>query len=119
MSTSLKLQRCATCGKTQYPPRELCSSCLADNLEWTIASATGTILAITQLHHTYDPSFHTQRPITVAQVHVDYGPTVICFLAATCAAGERVHIMADTDAAGRTVLTAATQPLAAVAAPPR
>ncbi len=115
MTSTLQLQRCTACGHTQYPPRELCSACLADTLEWTAAPASGTVLAITELHHTHEPSFHTQRPITVALVHLDSGPTAVCFIAATSAAGDRVQITAATDAAGRTVLTAAAQPHAAAA----
>ena len=102
-----RFQRCATCGRTQYPPRELCSACLADTLEWTSTSTTGTVLAITELHHTHEPSFHTQRPIVVALVHLDAGPTAVCFLTTPCTAGACVHITATTDAAGRCVLIAA------------
>ncbi len=116
---TLPLQRCTTCGRTQYPPRELCSACLADTLEWTSASTAGTVLAITELHHTHEPSFHMQRPISVALIHLDSGPTAVCFLTAPCTAGAHVDITAATDAAGRTVLTAAAQPPAAEATPPR
>jgi uncharacterized OB-fold protein len=116
MTSILQLQRCTTCGKIQYPPRELCSACLTDTLEWTAAPATGTVLAITELHHTHEPSFYTQQPITVALVHLDSGPTVVCFIDALCAAGDRVHIAASIDTAGRAVLTAAAQPPAAAVA---
>ena len=116
-AATFDLQRCTTCGRTQYPPRELCSTCLADTLEWTGASTTGTILAVTELHHTHDPSSHTQRPIAVALVHLDSGPTAVCFLTASYIAGAHVQITATTDAAGRTVLIAEAPPPAAAAAP--
>jgi len=114
---TLHLQRCTACGRTHYPPRELCSVCLADTLEWTAVDTTGTVLASTELHHTHEPSVHTQRPITVALVQLDAGPTAVCFLATPCPAGAHVRITATTDAAGRAVLTAAAQPPAAEAAP--
>jgi uncharacterized OB-fold protein len=119
MTSTLQLQHCTTCGHTQYPSRQLCSTCLADTLEQTAAPATGTVLAITELHHTHEPSFHKQRPITVALVHLDAGPTAVCFITASCAAGDRVHVTAATDAAGRAVLTAAAPPPAEAAAPPQ
>ena len=119
MISTPQLQRCTTCGKTQYPPRELCSSCLADTLEWTTTPATGMVLAITELHHSHQPSFHTQRPIAVALVQLTSGPTAVCFVATPCTAGDHVHLTAAIDAAGRTVLTAVAQPPAAAAELPR
>ena len=35
-----ELQVCTRCGRTQYPPREACHACLADDLDWR--EQTGT-----------------------------------------------------------------------------
>jgi uncharacterized protein len=119
MTSTLRLQRCTACGKSQYPPRELWSSCLADTLDWTEGPATGTVLAVAELHHTHELPFHTQQPIAVALVHLDSGPTAVCFITAPFAAGDHVQVTAATDAAGRTVLTAAAQLPATAAGPSR
>ena len=52
------LQRCAACGRVQYPPRELCGVCLSDALEWQESeSVEADLLAATVLHHSHDPVF--------------------------------------------------------------
>ena len=51
----LALQQCTGCGTVQYPPRELCSACLADALEWRATDGeAGEVLATTLLHHSHD-----------------------------------------------------------------
>ena len=35
----IRMQRCAACGATQYPPREVCRVCLADGLVWESADS--------------------------------------------------------------------------------
>jgi uncharacterized OB-fold protein len=107
----LALQRCVTCGTLQYPPRELCSACLADQLEWrTSDTEAGEVLASTVLHHSHDATFGAALPIRVGLVRLDPGPTVVCFLTEGCDAGTRIRITAGNDAAGRAVLTAAPVP---------
>lgn len=105
---TLALQRCVTCGTVQYPPRELCSACLSDRLEWRTADTeAGEVLAATVLHHSHDAALRATLPIHVGLVRLDPGPTVVCFLTEGCDAGTRVGITAGSDAAGRAVLTAA------------
>lgn len=106
----LRLQRCITCSTLQYPPRELCSSCLADTLEYQDSCGRGEVLAITGLHHSHEPEFHARLPLHVGLVRLNAGPTSVCFLAANCTAGTRVQVTASNDPAGRLVLTAASMP---------
>jgi uncharacterized OB-fold protein len=107
----LALQRCIKCGTAQYPPRELCSSCLADQLEWRTTDAEGgEVLASAVLHHSHEAAFMGDLPLRVGLVQLDAGPIIVCFLAAGCDAGNRVRITARNDAAGRTVLTATPAP---------
>jgi uncharacterized OB-fold protein len=107
----LALQRCTKCGSVQYPPRELCSSCLADQLEWRTTDAEGgEVLASAALHHSHEAAFRGDLPLRVGLVRLDAGPTFVCFLAAGCDAGTRVGITARNDASGRTVLTATPVP---------
>jgi uncharacterized OB-fold protein len=104
----LALQRCTACGAVQYPPRELCLSCLADALEWRVSDhEPGKVLATTTLHHSHDPQFRSRLPLRVGLVRLDAGPTTVCFLAEDCGTGTRVVVSAETDDADRAVLTAA------------
>ena len=101
------LQRCSTCGAAQYPPRELCSTCLRDTLEWHVSTdECGELLATTMLHHSHDPSFRARLPLRVGLVRLDTGATTVCFLCEGCSAGTRVRVSASNDAAGRAILAA-------------
>jgi uncharacterized OB-fold protein len=106
--SNVALQHCTRCGTIQYPPRELCVACLADQLEWRVApSETGELLANTLLHHSHVEEFRSALPLHVGLVRLDAGPSVICFLATGCHAGRRVRVTAHNDADGRPVLSAA------------
>jgi uncharacterized protein len=99
------LQRCTSCAKVQYPPRELCVACLSDSLQWLDATTqAGVILATTTLHHSHDPALSTRLPLKIALVHLDAGPTVVSFLTGTPTPGSRVHITAQRDTTGRLIL---------------
>jgi uncharacterized OB-fold protein len=103
------LQRCTSCGTAQYPPRELCAACLSDSLQWLdAATQTGVVLAITSLHHSHDPAFHTKLPLQVALVQLDAGATVVCFLTGGPTPGARVNITAQQDKTGRLTLSASS-----------
>jgi uncharacterized OB-fold protein len=103
----LALQRCLACGAVQYPPRELCGSCLADALEWCVSdSEPGEVLAATRLYHSHDAQFRSRLPLSVGLVRLDAGPACVCFLVAGCGAGTHVAVSARADDAGRAVLTA-------------
>jgi uncharacterized OB-fold protein len=107
----LALQCCIECETTQYPPRELCATCLADRLEWHVTDAEyGEVLAETTLCHSHEAAFRDRLPLRVALVRLAAGPAVVCFLKDNCAAGTRVRITASADVAGRAVLTAMATP---------
>ncbi len=103
----LALQHCTACGTVQYPPRELCSVCLADRLEWRVTDAEGgKVLATTTLHRSHEAAFRDALPLHAGLVRLDAGPAVVCFLAEGCDAGTRVRITARNNGGGRAVLTA-------------
>ncbi len=98
------LQRCAACGAGQYPPRELCRSCLSDDLKWSVSgAASGELLARAEVHHSFEPG--TRLPQPVGLVRLGPGMTAVCFLDDGVAPGP-VTVRAALDAAGRAVLTA-------------
>lgn len=116
----LALQRCVKCGAVQYPPRELCSTCLADQLELCTTDAeVGEVLASAELHHSHDAAFREVLPLRVGLVRLDAGPTVVSFLAAGCDAGTRVQITASNDTGSRAVLTAMPVPFLPLGQPER
>jgi uncharacterized OB-fold protein len=107
----LALQRCTVCGTVQYPPRELCSACLTDQLEWRVTDAAGgEVLAATALHSSHEAAFRDVLPLRVGLVRLDPGPTVICFLPDGGDAGTRVRVTARNDDGGHAVLTARPMP---------
>lgn len=102
----LALQRCADCGAHQYPPRELCASCLSDCLEWRVTDREpGEVLATTTLHHSHDVAFRTRLPLAIALVRLQCGPIIVCF-APDAAPGQRVQVTVALDVQGRPILTA-------------
>ncbi|HEX4260357.1 MAG TPA: zinc ribbon domain-containing protein [Acetobacteraceae bacterium] len=103
----LALQRCADCGRVQYPPREVCAACLGDALEWEeAASAEADLLAETTLHHSHDPAFAEALPLRVGLARLAAGAVAITFLDADCTPGCRARVSARLDAAGRAILHA-------------
>jgi uncharacterized OB-fold protein len=107
----LALQHCTACGTVQYPPRELCSVCLADHLEWRVTDAEGgEVLAATTLHRSHEAAFRDDLPLRAGLVRLDAGPTVVCFLPDDGNAGTRVRITARNDDYSHAVLTARPVP---------
>ncbi|HSU05936.1 MAG TPA: zinc ribbon domain-containing protein [Acetobacteraceae bacterium] len=106
--TRLLLQRCATCGMAQYPPRENCVACLSDRLAWdSAAEFPGTVVARITLYHSFEPHFRPRLPLSVGLVQFDAGPVAICFLASAANPGDRVQVREQHDEVGHPVLEAA------------
>lgn len=82
VSGELVLQQCANCSAVQYPPREVCSTCLSDQLEWQSQSTLGQVLSVSQLHHSLEPVFQENLPWTLASVKLQCGPVVLAQLPA-------------------------------------
>ncbi len=123
----LAMQHCFACGAVQYPPRELCATCLSDTLDWHVRdSAEGQVLASAELQHSHESAFRDRLPLQIGLVLLDAGPTVVCFLTDCCSAGTRVSVTAYLDSEERAVLSAravitpdANPPRAAAAAQSR
>ena len=102
-SGRLALQRCEACGVRQYPPREICGTCLSDALAWDIVeNASGDLLASASLQHSFLPE--TPLPQRVGLVRVGE-VSLVCFVTGN-AIGGPVTVTAALDASGRAVLTA-------------
>lgn len=69
----LTVQRCAACGRTQFPPRVLCSHCHADDLGWIVAAGRGRIHSCTVVHRAPGPAFLADMPYVLALIDLDEG----------------------------------------------
>ena len=104
-----ELQRCGECGQFQWPPREICSACWSDILEWTSADRTATIIASTVLHVSLERFFRERLPWRVGMVKLAAGPVAYAHLHEKSEEGSRVKIEVRIDYAGRAILIAAPE----------
>jgi uncharacterized OB-fold protein len=69
----LVLQRCASCGTVQHKPRGVCATCLAGDLEYFVASGTGTVYTYTVTNQNQATGFAEACPYVMAYVDLDEG----------------------------------------------
>ncbi len=70
----LLVQRCGGCGVLRFPPRELCSGCLATDATWVEVSGRGEIYSFNIMHQVYHPGFAADVPYAVVVVKLAEGP---------------------------------------------
>jgi uncharacterized OB-fold protein len=73
----LAVQRCAGCGLHRFPPRELCSGCLATESNWVDVSGRGEVFSYNVMHQIYHPAFAAEVPYAVVVVKLAEGPKMI------------------------------------------
>ncbi|MBV1852614.1 Zn-ribbon domain-containing OB-fold protein [Catellatospora tritici] len=71
----LAVQRCATCGLVQLPPRLLCTGCGGDELTLAPAGRRGVVDSYTVVHRAPVPDVAV--PYTVARVRLVDGPILL------------------------------------------
>jgi NAD(P)-dependent dehydrogenase (short-subunit alcohol dehydrogenase family)/uncharacterized OB-fold protein len=102
-----ELQVCRDCGATQYPPREACSACLSQRLDWRAQNGLGELISDTTLRHSNEVYYRDRMPWRLGVVRLDCGPIVITHLHGDCApAPSRVRVQASLDRAGQAALFA-------------
>lgn len=100
-----ELQVCRDCGAVQYPPREVCGSCLSARLDWREQSGAGQLLSTTTLEHSNDLYFSERLPWRLGMVQLDAGPALMVYLHSGVGnAPERVRVGVRLDRAGQAVL---------------
>ena len=104
----LVVQRCTDCGALRFPPRELCSSCLATKASWAEVSGRGTIFSFNVMHQVYHPAFATEVPYAVVVVQLAEGPKLISNLV-DCPV-EEIHIGMPVEVVFERVSPAVTLP---------
>lgn len=84
LACALSLQKCSECENTNYPPREVCESCLSDQLLWKPADTSGRLLQAVELHHSLWEFFKRRMKKNtwpIASVRLAAGPVVFAHLA--------------------------------------
>jgi NAD(P)-dependent dehydrogenase (short-subunit alcohol dehydrogenase family)/uncharacterized OB-fold protein len=101
------LQVCRDCGAVQYPPREVCRSCLSHRLIWRPQEEKGELLTETTLRAAQELYFRERLPWRIGLVRLDAGVNLVAYLhAGVGAAPCRVRVEPALDRAGQAALIA-------------
>lgn len=100
------LQVCSACQTVQYPPRDVCSHCLHDDLPWQPVPNGAVVVASSTLHHSNEPYFQAQLPWRIGTVKLDCGPVAIVHLKEHLKTDDRAALSLELDSAGVGVLVA-------------
>ena len=73
----LVVQRCKGCGTHRFPARDLCSRCLAREVEWVPVSGRGTVFSFAVMHQVYHPGFADEVPYAVVLVELEEGARLL------------------------------------------
>ena len=100
------LQRCTTCDKVCYPPREACPNCLSMGLDWQDMPTGGKLIAETTIRTSTNSYFRERTPWRTGTVMLDAGIAVLAHIHADVDPGGRVEMIARTDKSGKGVMMA-------------
>jgi uncharacterized protein len=112
----LRVQRCAQCSATRFPPGEFCPVCHSPQARWVTLPGTGTVQSFVVVHRAFDPAFGADVPYVVGLVRLDATrPPVVLPGNVRCAdAGEirvGLPVIADFEDLGEGVAMAAFRPV--------
>jgi hypothetical protein len=71
----LLIQECASCGRRQHPPRNVCTGCGTPDPDWIQASGAAAVDAWTVVHRA--PGAGIPVPYIVARVRLAEGPLLL------------------------------------------
>jgi uncharacterized OB-fold protein len=69
----LLIQRCGSCDRHQFYPRQVCVHCGSADVEWTEASGRGTVHTFTVIHQQGMPGWRDETPYVAAVIDLDEG----------------------------------------------
>jgi NAD(P)-dependent dehydrogenase (short-subunit alcohol dehydrogenase family)/uncharacterized OB-fold protein len=99
------LQVCRDCSAVQYPPREVCRTCLSHRLIWQPQDGKGELLTDTTLRTAQELYFRERLPWRTGIVRLDTGVNVVGYVHADVGAAPcRVRVEAALDRAGQAAL---------------
>jgi len=103
----LTYQVCRSCEGVVFYPRNRCSHCLSDALEWRESRGIGTVYSKTLVHRAPDPRLSSQVPYAVALIDLDEGFRMLSRLIGADAnavqIGARAQVKFAPDPDGRTL----------------
>jgi uncharacterized protein len=67
----LLVQRCASCGSFQSPPRLMCRTCRGSEFEWQESKGNGRVYSYTIAYHPGSPALRDEVPYVVVVVQLD------------------------------------------------
>src|SRR5882762_11811651 len=73
----LLLQWCKTCEQAIHYPREVCPTCLGDELEWRESPGQGEIYAFNVMHRPGNRGMADRVPYVIALVTLDEGVRMV------------------------------------------
>jgi uncharacterized OB-fold protein len=89
-----------------YPIRELCGACLADDLHWQALDGEGSVQSLTELHYSLEEDYARHLPWRVASVKLDCGPVALAHLEPGASLQDRVTLRIMSDRHGNLMLVA-------------
>ncbi|MEN5066477.1 Zn-ribbon domain-containing OB-fold protein [Achromobacter aegrifaciens] len=69
----LVIQQCACCKTRQFYPREFCTTCLSDSIEWIDSAGLGTVYTYTVNRRPSNAALSEKVPYVVAMIDLDEG----------------------------------------------
>jgi uncharacterized protein len=88
----LVVQRCATCGYYNHPPRNLCDACLSQELRFEPVTGRGRIHTFTVMHQRDVPGFESEAPFIDIVVELEEQPMLLMVSNLTISEHDRVRI---------------------------
>jgi len=86
----LLIQRCSNCGVLQFYPRNVCTSCASNSLDWVTASGHGKVLSWTIVRRAVSAAYADDVPYVIALIKLQEG--VVMMSKVVGCAPESVHI---------------------------
>jgi 3-oxo-4,17-pregnadiene-20-carboxyl-CoA hydratase alpha subunit len=71
------IQRCRSCARWAFFPRNACPGCLSDDLEWVEPSGRGELVSFSVVERPHHPAFYDQVPIVFAAIRLQEGPVML------------------------------------------
>ena len=75
-SGELTLQACASCGRVQHPPEEVCHACGGELFVGRVVAPTGVVHSYTVVHHPVNKALAQHVPYAVVLVALDELPHI-------------------------------------------
>lgn len=99
-------EKCVDCHTLTYPPQGFCHSCLSENTAPIEMPASGWIMAVSRLHHSFEEEIKPLLPLSIVAVDMGSGCVVFALTGeTTLEAGAAVKLDRRTWAIGN-LLTA-------------